>query len=285
MSTQLKLIAASLAAGIVAACIGMDPQSVIRLESRGDAFDRALHAEYAELAIRESGRYDWSSATRFAHKAEAAAAGVPVAPEMPEIWGISSTDPSPIRRAREQLMAALGEPGVRAEAPDLAAAAQASFDCWVEETSEGRPETVESCRERWRMAMADLAIAAPPAVLPAAAPVVRIRSPQRFEVFFTAGSADLDPASEARIARLLDQALTHHTGTIRVVGHTDRVGPADLNERLAWSRAGSVADALVEAGIPVAQIELLGLGEAAPAVPTPDEMPHPLNRRAVIELL
>lgn len=285
MSIPLKLIGSGFAVALVGVCIGMDPKSVVQLEIRGDALDRALHAEYAELAIRESELYDWSSATHFAHKAEAAAAGRPTAPEMPEIWGIPSSDSTEIEHARRRLVATLGEPGARDQAADVAAAAQASFDCWVEEASEGRPEMIESCRERWRAMMADLAIALPPAVMPAAAPAVRIQSPRRVEVFFDPGSAVLDPTSEARVARLLDQALISHTGPIRVVGHTDRVGPTGFNERLAWSRAGSVAEALVEAGVPVEQIELQGMGEAAPSVPTADETPHPLNRRAVIELL
>lgn len=285
MSTRLKLISASLVVALVGACIGMDPQSVARLESQGDAFDRALHAEYAELAVKESALYDWSSATRFAHKAEAAAAGAPVAPEMPEIWGIPSGDADAIERARQRLVNALDDPHVRDQAPDVAAAAQASFDCWVEEASEGRPEMIEGCQQRWQTMMTDLAMAAPPAILPAAAPAIRIQSAGRFEVFFAAGSADLDQTSRARVGRLLDAELISHTGPIRVVGHADRVGSADLNQRLAWSRAGSVAETLIEAGIPVERIELLSLGEAAPAIPTADETPHPLNRRVVVELL
>ena len=69
---------------------------------------------------------------------------------------------------------------------------------------------------------------------------------------------------------------------VRLVGHTDRVGGAAANRRLAARRAAAVADFLVGAGVPRDLIEIDDAGEADLPVATADGVPEPLNRSVAI---
>ncbi|MFO1209165.1 MAG: OmpA family protein [Amaricoccus sp.] len=69
---------------------------------------------------------------------------------------------------------------------------------------------------------------------------------------------------------------------IRIVGHTDTVGSPAANRRLAARRAGTVAAALIAAGVSAALIEIDDMGEADPPVATSDGVPEPMNRSVAI---
>jgi outer membrane protein OmpA-like peptidoglycan-associated protein len=69
---------------------------------------------------------------------------------------------------------------------------------------------------------------------------------------------------------------------IVVIGHTDRVGTLEYNDKLSLKRADVVRAALVAAGVPPGQIDIAGRGEREPAVATPDEIAEPRNRRVEI---
>jgi OmpA-OmpF porin, OOP family len=68
-----------------------------------------------------------------------------------------------------------------------------------------------------------------------------------------------------------------------VIGHADRAGSDAYNQRLSERRSAAVRDALVQRGIPANEIVTMGRGERDPAVPTPDGVREPRNRRVVIE--
>jgi OOP family OmpA-OmpF porin len=55
-----------------------------------------------------------------------------------------------------------------------------------------------------------------------------------------------------------------------VVGHTDRLGSAEYNERLSRLRAGSVVNYLAQAGVPAARLASSGAGEGAPVTSLAD---------------
>jgi OOP family OmpA-OmpF porin len=57
---------------------------------------------------------------------------------------------------------------------------------------------------------------------------------------------------------------------ITVVGHTDRLGSAEYNERLSRLRAGSVVNYLAQAGVPAARLASSGAGEGAPVTSLAD---------------
>jgi outer membrane protein OmpA-like peptidoglycan-associated protein len=71
---------------------------------------------------------------------------------------------------------------------------------------------------------------------------------------------------------------------VRVVGYSDRTGPADTNTELARSRAEEVGALFVEAGFPSARVETISALEAGLPlpVPTPEGVAEPRNRAARI---
>lgn len=291
MNRHLKAIAAFVGLGVVSACIALDPRSVVHLEPRGDPFQNALHGEYAELALKESDFYDWIDAGHFARKAEQSARGAAVVPEMPAIRGIPPAERTQLEAARERLVATLENTAIRERAPDVAATAQASFDCWVEEQEEGhQPHMIAECKRRWETAMADAETMLQPAVAPAAAPVVESEAPRidrsdRYQVYFHLDSAEVDTRAR-RIADWIVTALpSAGERRIAVSGHADRSGADAHNARLAKRRAEAVAALLIAAGVPPDRIETRAYGEKQPAVPTADGIVHPMNRRVVISLL
>ena len=69
-----------------------------------------------------------------------------------------------------------------------------------------------------------------------------------------------------------------------VVGHADRSGSQEYNVRLSERRAKAVADGLVGLGVNSGVLSVDWKGENENAVPTPDGVKEPLNRRATISI-
>lgn len=288
MSRQVKLVITCSVLALLSACIGMEPRSVTHLRPEGDPFQKALHAEYAELAVKESALYDWGAATRFAHKARAAADGQPVAPETPAIWGIEPGRLGELNTAHQRLVTILETTPARVSAPASAAAAQASLDCWVEEQHEGhQPRAIAECWQRWEAAMAEIQTALHPDVVPAAAPAMEGEAllDREWEVFFPINSAGLSQEAEAVVDQVVSTAQLTVPQRITIAGHTDRSGPAEYNEHLSRARAEAVAAQLIKLGVAPHLIHIAAHGEQLPAVPTADGRAHQMNRRVVMHLL
>ena len=79
-------------------------------------------------------------------------------------------------------------------------------------------------------------------------------------------------------------ASSGNAASVVVVGHADRSGSDAYNVRLSERRAKAVADALVGLGVASGKLSVDWKGESQPAVPTPDGVKEPLNRRATIDI-
>ncbi len=108
--------------------------------------------------------------------------------------------------------------------------------------------------------------------------------PRSFTVRFETGGDRLTADSEPVLRELIGLLAANPGAELVVVGHTDRVGSVELNDRLSLQRAQSVRDRLVAAGAATDRISVAGRGEREPAVPTEDEVPEPRNRRVEIKL-
>ncbi len=73
--------------------------------------------------------------------------------------------------------------------------------------------------------------------------------------------------------------------TIQIVGHTDSDGDAAYNQQLSERRANSVADVLLDAGIPFSRIQTFGRGESQPVASNLDPAGKARNRRVEIVIL
>lgn len=106
--------------------------------------------------------------------------------------------------------------------------------------------------------------------------------PARFTLFFVEGTDTLTDESK----RLLDAMFAELAGRpvpdVVVVGHTDRVGSDPFNDALARQRAETVRSALIGRGIAPENVVAVGRGKREPAVPTPDGVAEPRNRRVEI---
>lgn len=105
-------------------------------------------------------------------------------------------------------------------------------------------------------------------------------APERFTLEFELGTSQLTADSMARIDTVMDRAQARSGGEIVVIGHTDRQGSAEANDRLSLQRAQAVRALLVERGFNANLIEAVGRGERDPLVPTEDDVAEPRNRRA-----
>ena len=101
---------------------------------------------------------------------------------------------------------------------------------------------------------------------------------------FNTGSSRLSDEG----AELLDEvaALSRTFGgvTIAVNGHTDGDGTTAANQSLSQSRAEAVSVALVERGVPEAQLIAVGFGESQPIAPNDTPENKARNRRVVFSV-
>src|SRR5215470_6685940 len=85
-----------------------------------------------------------------------------------------------------------------------------------------------------------------------------------------------------RLADLLKQHPDYH---VRVTGHTDYVGSAGYNDKLALSRSNTVRDFLVKYGASAGQITTAGDGKRNPAVSNTTKEGRFINRRVVLTVM
>jgi outer membrane protein OmpA-like peptidoglycan-associated protein len=125
----------------------------------------------------------------------------------------------------------------------------------------------------------------PPPPPPEAPPAPPRPAPQvqNFMVYFPFDRSTLTADAQA-VVQQAAQAAQQGPVSIAVVGHTDTSGSIAYNLRLSERRAKAVADALVGLGVAQSNLNVSWVGKTDLAVPTPDGVKEPLNRRATITL-
>lgn len=108
-------------------------------------------------------------------------------------------------------------------------------------------------------------------------------APIKFTLYFREGSDELTPESRKDFENVLAEVKKRAAPDVIVVGHTDRVGLLQDNDRLALRRAEKMRQELVKLGLPADSVQAAGRGEREPLVPTADEVAEPKNRR--VEML
>lgn len=105
------------------------------------------------------------------------------------------------------------------------------------------------------------------------------------QILFPNDSAEIGPHAYDIIASVAEDARHRARSDIEVQGFTDTSGSHDYNMRLSQARAEHVADLLVRHGISARRIVARGYGETRLAVPTPNGVREPRNRRVIIRIL
>jgi OOP family OmpA-OmpF porin len=233
-------------------------------------FNCALYKEYKCLGdIEENNMYDECSADFYYRKAICAKENKNVIPTTPEKWDIEEDRLPELQAARCRLLAAL-DAGGRQVAPCEAADAQASFDCWVEQQSEGwQMDDIARCRTSYYSAIAEVELKLMGGVL-SVAPAQMI--------FFDFNSSHINTGNHSAIEAVaaMSKGSKKH---ILLIGRTDKIGDARHNEHLSKFRALAVKKELVRRGIAPHLITIKAAGET----PGPNLDTH--NRRVDVVFL
>ena len=108
--------------------------------------------------------------------------------------------------------------------------------------------------------------------------------PKSFLLYFLEGKDEFTPDSRVELDKMLAELRQRDAPDVVVIGHTDRVGTVQFNDRLSLLRAERVRAELVQLGIAQSRIQIAGRGEREPLVPTDDEVPEPRNRRVEVSV-
>ena len=133
------------------------------------------------------------------------------------------------------------------------------------------------------LAMAACVPIPPPPPAPAQpGPVAAPAGARVFTVYFNWNRSALGPDATPILQQAAAAYRAGGTVGVRVSGHADTSGSVRYNQGLSERRAKHVADALVGMGVPPQSVTFGGVGENDLAVPTPDGMREPRNRRVMI---
>ena len=106
------------------------------------------------------------------------------------------------------------------------------------------------------------------------------------DTFFAFDKSDLKPQGQEVIRQLAADVNSRGANVqkITIVGNTDAVGTEQYNQGLSERRAGSVANYMVENGVPAQLIEAYGVGESNPVATNETAEGRALNRRVDITI-
>ncbi len=106
--------------------------------------------------------------------------------------------------------------------------------------------------------------------------------PKLFVLYFRQGSTDLVDDSTALIPELFQEMKRRPGVDIQIVGHTDTVGDAAVNDALSVQRAQIVEEMLVKMGMKKEILRATGRGERELLEPTADNVASVFNRRVEV---
>jgi len=104
---------------------------------------------------------------------------------------------------------------------------------------------------------------------------------------FAFGKAELPDPAKARLDQMVTSLKADPKNLfIEIEGHTDNVGPAEVNEQLGLNRAEAVKRYLYEQHqVPLHKINVITYGEEKPVAPNNNRDGRAQNRRVVVKVL
>lgn len=244
--------------------------------SGGPSFQQALAKQYADYSAQLSAWGDWVDSDYFARKSITTATRGITPPEADSNWSIPLEYPlglrSMLRDARARLVAAL-DAGGRDRKPQVAAVAQARYDCWVERMEDDwKTNQNGQCRQEFEAALCELTGQChpqPPGVV-------------QLNVYFEFDRANLTAEARQVIAQAIADAKKSPGVPIMLVGKADLTGSDAYNMGLSHRRADAVRAALLQGGVAGGTINEKWVGFHQPPVPTPFGVRELKNR--VVEI-
>lgn len=106
--------------------------------------------------------------------------------------------------------------------------------------------------------------------------------PQSFLLYFNFDSNQLTENSRQLLPGIKAAAEARANVDIAIIGHTDRTGDDDYNQKLSLQRAEVVFSLLKAEGIEEKAMKISYHGEGNPLIPTADNVAEPKNRRVEV---
>ena len=103
-------------------------------------------------------------------------------------------------------------------------------------------------------------------------------------ILFATGSAELLPASDPELEKVLWTLRNHPEMKIEIYGHTDNVGDEALNQALSTNRAKAVYDYLMSRGVDSSRLSYTGFGESKPIADNNTDDGRRENRRTEVKI-
>jgi outer membrane protein OmpA-like peptidoglycan-associated protein len=103
-----------------------------------------------------------------------------------------------------------------------------------------------------------------------------------FTLYFVEGKDEFTDESKLQVDRILSEIARRPVPDVLVIGHTDAVGSDAFNDALGLQRAETVRASLIRLGVPAGDVRAVSRGKRELAVPTPDGVAEPRNRRVEI---
>jgi len=263
----------------------------------GTPFTRALAEEYRVQVNDEVAEVEWTDASWFARKGLQASRGeavlavdVTAAPAragvrygtLGPVVQIPADRVPELSAAHGRLVAFLDGVG-RDRQPVLAAHAQATYDCWVEE--EWEKEADIACRTEFLRIQSQLVIVQTTTTSTSSTTSTAGTAKQTpFQVFFDFDRSNISDGAATILKQAADSSKQGNITRVNLTGHTDSSGRDDYNQGLSERRAEAVKQELIKDGVPSSEIISTGVGKAGQLVPTADGIREPQNRRTEIIL-
>ena len=102
------------------------------------------------------------------------------------------------------------------------------------------------------------------------------------DMLFDSGRADLKPAANRTVLKLVQFLQMNGQRTVRIEGYSDSEGSAQQNLQLSQARAKAVADTLIDLGIDAKRLQVMGYGDAFPLAENATERGRAQNRRVEV---
>jgi len=110
------------------------------------------------------------------------------------------------------------------------------------------------------------------------------RKPLPYIMYFLLGTDELTAQSKVAFDEARKHIASWPAVEVIVIGHTDRLGTEEQNQKLSIQRAQMIAKRLIASGVPAGSVTVAGRGELEPLVQTPDGVAEPRNRRVEIKV-
>lgn len=104
-------------------------------------------------------------------------------------------------------------------------------------------------------------------------------------LLFGFDESKLTETAEAAAMDLAEILIDYPSLDIAITGYTDNMGSSDYNQALSETRAQTLAEKLIELGIPAEKISYLGMGELDPVAENSTAEGRAQNRRVEIEII